>query len=130
MNQRERSDFPHLYSEAVVRNYRAGVVAFAHSAARAYAGSARWWSTCKPLSRSDPPEGRATPSVTRTRRFQTALDSMARSGLVGAPRLVRGLIDNTALLSGFEHYARDGRHYTGKGAVTMLNGHLNELFGA
>eukprot|EP00966_Prymnesium_polylepis_P272762 6301829-Prymnesium_polylepis.1 len=133
MNAREENDST-MYSEAVVSSYRAGILAVARST---YSSSARWWSTCKPLTGTTlPSEQQDTTFRTRTKRLQAALDSMARMRFadhrhVGyAPTgLVAGMIDNTALLAGFERYAEDGRHYRGKGAVTMVNGHLNELFG-
>ena len=53
---------------------------------------------------------------------------MARSALRGRRDLVEGLIDNWAVLTGLESYATDGRHYTGLGAATMINAHLNEMF--
>ena len=74
-----------------------------------------------------------------------ALDSMAMAALSPSPRghergiehgtrnieqSTRGIIDSSALLTGLEEYAPDGRHYKGRGAITMINAVLNEMMRA
>ena len=113
------------YRPSIMDKYRAGVLQMARSARNTYPTSSRWFSTCRPLV-GDKGLGRFP---TRTRQLQVALDSMARSSLRGRRDLVEGLIDNWAVLTGLESYSTDGRHYTGSGAATMINAHLNEMFG-
>ena len=111
------------YRPSIMEKYRAGVLQMARSARSAYPTSSRWFSTCRPLAYQG-----LNSYPTRTRHLQVALDSMARSALRGRRDLVEGLIDNWAVLTGLESYSTDGRHYTGSGAATMINAHLNEMF--
>ena len=123
------------YSKGVVTHYREGLVEAARAARETFPGSALWWRTCMPMNKLDSldRQNKEANMPSRLRSLQVALDSQARSAVLantgdGASHFA-GLVDCSAVLIGFEHYAHDERHYYGSGARTLVNTMLNEFFG-
>ena len=128
------------YLPAKLQNYGRGLRQLVATARSSFPSSRILLTTCKPINQLDEnPLIKGQPwdykKMTRTRRLQVALDSMMRhvAMTTGTP-----LIDANAVLGGFEYYASGrgvkgyikGVHYSGKGANTLFNAMLNEMFGA
>ena len=83
-------------------------------------------STCKPVNYMDTDENmNSRAGVTRSRDAQAALDAMIYKLMNHKDNVIHDMIDSARLLTGFEHYASDGRHYLSKAAYTMVNAYLN-----
>ncbi len=119
-----------FYEPTLLQRYAKHIARLIRAARVAFRTSSVILETCKPMNVLDVREStNRTSPTTRTRRLQIALDSMAH--LVAQTEGVN-IIDATAVLGGFEFWASDSHkiHYAGKGANTLANAMLNELFEA
>ena len=77
------------------------------------------FNTCKPVN-----DNSAKLQPSRENHMQVELDGMIRL-LASRGWEMDDIVDNGALLKGYEQYASDGKHYKGLGAQTILNAFLN-----
>ena len=113
-----------IYKEELIKRYREGFIESALTV-REESMKARFVaSTCKPVKRLD---RFAESGSVRPHHLQVAFDNVVKEAVMQHNDLVDGILDASSILSGYEYYAKDGRHYEGRGASTLFNQYLQFL---